>query len=217
MSQNQREGFRLDDVDARNNAELNNAIDATVQHMSIEYLRRQYAAKPHVVFNFNTLNSLELLATRTQQSQGCSVSMDWTGIDDKGELVIRTRPYMGASQAAPGALSFPVIVKGSISLREVIDIFRGRHPLNTDLAGLVDGSGVPQFWHLADLTDFDFVQALPYDSMDGCRDFMCVLWTSTNGDTFQVLTESPAAKPLYACANLELLAALDMALPLEGT
>ncbi|KAG6354590.1 hypothetical protein INS49_004608 [Diaporthe citri] len=87
--------FLLDDVDDRSDVELNNALDATVQYISIEYLRQEEAEKPHVVFNFNCINSLELLTTNNQQSKGCRVSMDWTGEDDNGELKIKPRSYKG--------------------------------------------------------------------------------------------------------------------------
>lgn len=178
------------DVDDRIDIELNNALDATVQWVSIEFLRKREAAKPHVVFNFTCLNHLELLRTETQQSKGCRVSMDWTGenADFEGELLIKPRPYMESSYLATGALSFPVIYQPSITLREVIDIFRGRHPLNGSMATLLDengnalldeyGNALVDFHHVADLTRFAFVQPDPRNSaLDGCRDFMYVLPT----------------------------------------
>lgn len=171
--------FVLSDVDARINAQLNNALDATVHCMSVEYLREPLAAKPHVVFNFNCINPLELLATNDQRSRGCRVSMDWTGVGNKGELKIKPRPYMDSSRLAIGGLSFPVLNE-QYTLREVIDIFRGRHNFNTRMAALPGPDQFSQRHNLADLTHFDFVQPDPTNlAMDGCRDFMYVLQTSS--------------------------------------
>lgn len=177
MSTNTGREFVLFDVDDRSDVELNIALDATVQYMSIEYLRQEEAEKPHVVFNFTCINYLELITTNNQQSKGCRVSMDWTGEDDKGELKIKTRSYLGSSRLATSALSFPVIDQ-TITLREIIDIFRGRHPLNSQFATYLDADQNLQVHYLADLTDFYFVQPDPRSqALDGCRDFMYALPT----------------------------------------
>lgn len=170
------------DVQAGTNAQLNNALDGIVHCISVEYLREPLAAKPHVVFNFNCINRLELLATNNQQSKGCRVSMDWSGVDNKGELKIKPRSYMGSSRLAVGGLSFPVMnLHGPCTLRDVINILRGSHDLNTRMARLPGPSQRSQLHHLADLTEFDFVQPDPNNqAMDGCRDFMYVLSNSIN-------------------------------------
>lgn len=213
MTNDPRRGFLLADVDARNNIELNNTLDATVQYMSIEYLRRKQVAKPHVVFNFSGINTWELMATNRQQSRGCRVSMDWSGEDDIGELRIKPRSYMDASILATGAFSFPVISQ-SITIREVIDILRGHHAINREMATYPDVNGFPQYHHLADLTEFDFVQPDPINpSLDGCRDFMSVLPNPIHIETNLVLTGLTAVKHSSACATLALSAASEMALP----
>lgn len=208
-----RREFRLRHVDAGIHVELNNALDATVHCMSVEYLRRPLAVKPHVVFNFNCINPLELLTTHTQQSKGCRVSMEWTGRGDTGGLKIIPRSYMESSHLAIGALSFSLINQ-SFTLREVIDIFRGRHPLNTYMAASRGADQLSQPRHLADLTRFDFVQADPNNqALDGCRDFMYVLPTSTYINIYRVLTGLVDVKHSPACAILALSAASVMASP----
>lgn len=191
MSTNTRREYVLSDVDAPRsnaNAELNNALDGIVLCISVEYLREPLAAKPHVVFNFNCINPRELLDTNDQQSRGCRVSMDWSGLDNEGELNIKPRSYMGSSRLALGGLSFPVInLHEPCTLRDVINIFRGRHDLNTTMADLPGPDQRSQLHHLADLTRFEFVQPDPNNpALDGCRDFMYVLLTSININIYRM-------------------------------
>lgn len=159
--------YGLEEVDARDDDDLIHAIDAPVHYMSVEFLRDANRKKPHVVFNFKTISPAELQATGDQKWKGCRVSMEYTGPGFRGQMQITLLPYMDSSYSATGAMPFPVINTG-FTLRAVIDILRGRHPLNTRMA---NPPGASDF--LSDLTKFDFVLAQPGSSdMDGCRDFM---------------------------------------------
>lgn len=148
---------------------LKQALDSTITRLSVEFHPSHFQLKPNVVFKFNFEPTPAAIKTNSRGQTilhiGCSMAvrappLDATnGRQAAGECIIEVVSHTARSLNARAA--FNLEVKDHYTLRDVVNVIRGRH------------DGLPtEMRH--DLSSFSFlsVSSVPLRPLRGTRDWM---------------------------------------------